>query len=190
VVKRTVSAGKDVMIMSTGGLLENPGILRTAEKKGSKVYLPSGAVCGLDGIKAARIGKIRSLTLTTRKPARGLLGAPYIVKKGIDLKRIKKETTIFSGSATEAVKAFPKNINVSATLSLAGLGAKKTRVRIITSPKYRSNTHEVELIGSSGRIYTRCENVPSSENPKTSMLAAFSAIATLKGIVESVKIGT
>ena len=185
-----ISAGKDVMVMSVGGLLKRQGLIEKAKRNGCKIYLPSGAICGLDGVKAARIGNIRSVTITTRKPPEGLRGAPYIKEKRIDLKSIKKETVIFEGSAAQAVKAFPKNINVSATLSLAGVGDKKTRVKIIVSPQHKKNIHEIELKGNFGRIYTRCENVPSVANPKTSMLAALSAVATLRGITEAVRIGT
>jgi len=179
VAKKAISAKRDVMAMSVGGLLNQPGLFQMAERKGCRIYLPSGATCGLDGAKAARIGKIKSATLTTRKPP-----------KGLGLKSLKKDKVIFKGAAMKAVKLFPKNINVSAALSLAGIGPKKTHVKIIASPKVKRNIHEIELVGDFGRIYTRCENVPSRENPKTSMLAALSAIATLRGIVESVKIGT
>lgn len=190
IVKQAVSAGKDVMVMSTGGLLGETNLFQEAEKRGCRVYIPSGAICGLDGVKAAKAGKISSATLTTRKPPKGLEGVPFIKQKGIDLGSIKKDTLVFEGSASEAVKLFPKNINVSAALSLAGIGADKTNVKIIASPKSNRNTHEIELIGDFGRIYIKCENVPSRENPKTSMLAALSAIATLKGIAESARIGT
>ncbi len=103
---------------------------------------------------------------------------------------IKNEKILFQGSALEAVKAFPKNINVASVLSLAGLGAEKTLVKIITSPEYTKNTQEVEIIGDFGKITTKPENVPSEKNPKTSKLAILSAIATLNGIVESVRVGT
>jgi len=190
IAKKTVSCGKDIMVMSTGGLLGRVGLFREAARKGCRVYIPSGAIFGLDGVKAAAIGRIRSATLTTRKPSRGLEGAPYIKQRNINLKAIKKEEVIFEGSASEAVKAFPKNVNVSAVLSLAGIGASRTRVRIVVSPKSSRNVHEIEVEGDFGRAHTRCENVPSKRNPKTSMLAALSAIATLKGIVEPVRIGT
>jgi len=190
VVEKAISSGKDVMVMSVGGLVGKPHLFDKANKKGSRIYLPSGAICGLDGVKAAKIGHIDSVVITTRKPPLGLKDAPYIKEKGIDLKAINKETLIFKGTAAEAVRAFPQNINVSAVLSFAGVGEKETMVNIVTSPEYKRNTHEIELVGDFGRIYTKCENVPSKENPKTSALAALSAIATLKGIFETVRIGT
>jgi len=181
---------KDIMVMSVGGLIERQDVLRMAEQGTSHLYVPSGAICGLDGVKAASIGKIKSATLTTRKPPRGLEGAPYIIDKRIDLKKIRSETLIFEGTASRAVTAFPKNINVCAALSLAGIGAQKTRVKIFTSPDYKANIHEIQVEGDFGKLVTRTENIPSPANPKTSFLAPLSAIATLKNILDVVKIGT
>lgn len=181
VAEKAVSQRKDALIMSTGGLLKKRSLIKKARLKGCSIYIPSGAVCGLDGLVSASIGKIKKVTLTTRKPPKGLKGAPYLKNKNIE--RIKKETVIYSGTAEEAVKYFPKNINVAATLSLSGIGPKRTKVRIVTSPKYTRNTHEVEVEGEFGRLFARTENVPSRENPKTSQLAIFSALAKLKEII-------
>lgn len=189
-LNRCVKASRDCMIMSVGGLIGHEKLLEKAGDNGVRVYIPSGALCGIDGLKSASVGRIDSVTLTTRKPPRGLEGAPYIKEKGIDLADITGETVIFEGSAEDAIKGFPQNVNVSAVLSLAGIGAKKTYVKIVTSPGYTKNIHEVEIEGEAGRIFTKTENVPSRSNPKTSELAVFSAIATLMGITNSVRIGT
>ncbi|MBU1853582.1 MAG: DUF108 domain-containing protein [Candidatus Omnitrophica bacterium] len=181
IAQKAVLNRKDVLIMSTGGLLKTPGILTKARQRGCNIYIPSGAICGLDGLKAASIGKIRKVTLTTRKPFRGLKGAPYLEKKKID--RIQRQTLIYSGNAQGAIGYFPKNVNVAATLSLAGIGPVRTKVKIISSPKYKKNIHEIEIEGEFGKIFTKAENVPSRENPKTSQLAIFSALAKLKEIV-------
>ncbi len=189
-LKKAIAKFKDIMIMSIGGLLNREELLEKARRKGIKVYLPSGALAGIDALKAAGISKIESVTLITKKPPGGLEGAPYLLEHNIDLNKITDETIVFKGNAEEAVKGFPKNINVSALLSLAGIGADKTRVKIVTSPSFTRNTHEVEIKGEFGTIKTETSNVPSPANPKTSYLAVLSAIATLKGIVGSVKIGT
>lgn len=189
VVRRAVLAGKDVMVMSSGGLLGHTDIFEKASRKGVRIYVPSGALCGLDGVKSASMAGVSSVTLTTRKPPKGLEGAPYIVRNKIDLSMIDGEVVIFDGTAEDAVKAFPKNINVSATLSLCGVGAKDTRVRIITSPKYKDNVHEVEVIGVFGRLVARTENVPSPNNPRTSYLAALSAVAMIENIISGKRIG-
>ncbi len=185
--------GKAIMIMSVGALTDE-GLLRQirelACKNNCRVYLPSGAIVGLDGLKSASIAKIDSVTLTTRKSPASLEGAPYILQHKIDLSTLKKATILFEGSAEGAVKGFPSNVNVAATLSLAGIGAKRTKVRIIADPTLKRNVHEILMEGDFGRFETRVENVPSPNNPKTSYLAALSAIATLKNIAEPIQIGT
>jgi aspartate dehydrogenase len=190
VLRKSIELKKDAVIISTGGLVDKEDLLSSARKNGCNVYIPSGAVLGLDGLRAARLSSIEEAVLTTRKPVAGLRGAPYIMKNKINLDSIKNEELIFEGSASEAIKAFPKNINVSATLSLAGIGAEKTKVKIMCSPAYKKNTHEIVLKGEFGNFLIRAENVPSPDNPKTSYLAVLSAIATIKGIVDSVKVGT
>ena len=190
ILEKCIKAKRDCLIMSVGGLIAKASLLKQADEQGIRVYIPSGALCGIDGLKSASGGKVESVTLTTRKPPKGLEGAPYLKENRIDLSGIKKETVIFEGTAVEAVKGFPANVNVSAVLSLAGIGAERTRVRIVTSPEYTRNTHEVEITGDFGRITTKTENLPSKNNPRTSALAIYSAIATLEGIAKSVRIGT
>lgn len=190
ILAEAVKNKKDILIMSIGGLLGKEDLLKKADDAGIKVYLPSGALSGIDGLKSASIGRIDSVTLTTRKPLKGLEGAPYLKDKNIKLQDVKKETVIFEGTAKEAIKGFPQNVNVCAALSLAGIGADKTMVRIVTSPHYTKNIHEVDVSGEFGNLSTRTENVPSKSNPKTSQLAVFSAIATLKGVVRNIRVGT
>ncbi|MCP4650930.1 MAG: DUF108 domain-containing protein [PVC group bacterium] len=189
VVARAVFFGKDVMIMSVGGLLKNPQLFKKVKKRKIKLYIPSGAIAGLDAVKAARMGKIKSVTLTTKKPIAGLRGAEYLQKKKIDLTKIKKERVVFNGTALEAVAGFPKNINVAAVLSLAGIGAGKTRVCIIASRLTKRNSHTIAIEGDFGKIVCCTENVPSKLNPKTSQMAILSALATLDGILDNVRIG-
>jgi len=189
VVKLALWHNTDIMLMSVGGLLLNPQLLPKIRKKKINVYVPSGAVAGLDALKAARMGKIFRVQLTTKKPLAGLSGAPYINDNKINLNKIKKEQIIFEGTASEAVAGFPKNINVAAVLSLAGIGARKTRVRIVASRLVKRNIHTLEIEGNFGKIVCCSENVPSEVNPKTSMLAVLSALAMLEGITSNLKIG-
>lgn len=190
IIEKAIEKRKMVLIMSVGGLIDSARLLQKAQKRNIKVYFPSGAICGIDGLKAARLSRIDEITLTTRKPPKGLEGAPYLKEKNIDINSLKGERVLFEGNALEAVKGFPKNVNVASLLSLAGLGAKKTTVQIVSSPAYTKNVHEVKARGDFGEITTKTENVPSDKNPKTSKLAYLSAMATLKGIVENIKIGT
>jgi len=192
VARAALCRGKSLMIMSVGALADRElfaEVKRLAADKGARVYLPSGAIAGLDGLKSASLGGIRSITLTTTKNPRGLQGAPYILEKGIDLSALAGPTVIFEGSALDAVKAFPANVNVAATLFLAA-GEGKVQVKVVADPGIEINRHEIQVEGEFGRITTKVENIPSPTNPKTSYLAALSAIATLRSIVEPIKIGT
>jgi len=179
------------MIMSVGGIIKHYKELEVlAEEKKARIFIPSGAICGIDGLKAARLGKINKVTLTTKKHPKAFLGVPYLLKKKIRLDNIDKDTVLFEGDALQATKAFPQNINVAATLSIAGIGPELTTVRIVASPTINRNIHEIEIESEVGKIITRTENVIHPDNPKTSYLAVLSAIATLKQILGPIKIGT
>ncbi len=186
--------GKDAMILSVGALLCEPGLFEELEsiskEKGCRVYIPSGAVAGIDGLKSGVVGGIQSVELRTRKPPSGFEGNEYVKEMGIDLSSIESEKTLFTGSAQEAVKYFPENVNVAASLSLAGIGSEATRVTIVADPFAMENVHEIKVQGEFGKLFVRVENVPSIANPKTSYLAALSAIATLKSISYPIRVGT
>ena len=164
--------------------------LRFSKKSRGKIWIPSGALAGIDGLLAAGEGKIRSVTLVTEKPPQSLSEAPYFRRHPFPEIRGNRFYCLFRGNALQAVRGFPQNINVAAILSLAGLGPKKTRVQIWTSNRFRSNRHRLLIEGDFGRIETVTENIPSRENPKTSALAVHSAVACLRRIFSSVRIGT
>lgn len=192
VARAALAKGRRLMIMSVGALADPAlftEIKELARMHRTQVYIPSGAISGLDALKSARAGRIERVTLTTTKNPSGLKGAPYILENKIDLDNLSGPTQIFSGNAIEAVRAFPANVNVAATLYLAA-GEKEVLVSVVADPSIRVNRHEIEVEGDFGRFSTRVENVPSPRNPKTSYLAALSAISTLRSMVEPIKIGT
>ena len=178
------------MVLSVGGLV---GVLdewaRLAERHGCRILVPSGAIAGLDGMKGAREGAITAVTMETRKPPRGLAGAPWIVEQRIDLDAITGETLIFEGSAARAVKAFPANVNVVAALSLAGIGPERTHIKIFAVPGQVRNQHRITIEGEFGRLRVEIENVPS-DNPRTGKLSYLSAIAMLRELGTPVRIGS
>lgn len=180
VIEAAIRHHVDCLIMSVGGLMNHPELYDRARASGIQVHMPSGALCGLDGIRSAMEAGLHSVTLTTRKPRAGLAGAPYLLEQGINLDEIKEPLTVFEGNALEAVKAFPKNVNVAASLSFAGIGPKETRVRVIADPEATLNIHEVVAEGAFGRLKTVTENMPSPRNAKSSYLASLSAIAELR----------
>lgn len=186
---KVLGAGKDLMVLSCGGLLGRSDWVELAEKNRCRILVPSGAIAGLDGVKGARVGAITSVTMESRKPPRGWAGAPYIEEQRIDLGAIKEETLIFEGLATEACKAFPANVNVVAALSLAGIGPEKTRIKIFAVPGLARNTHQITVEGEFGRLQIKVENVPS-ENPRTGKLSYLSTIAMLRELGATVRVGT
>lgn len=189
----TLSRSRSLMVMSVGAFADKE-LLETvrslARHHQCSIYVPSGAVCGLDGVKSASVCKIESVTITTRKPKDGLRGAPFIVRNKIDIDSMTEPTEIFSGPAAVAIKEFPANVNVAASLSLVGVGFERTLVRVVVDPTIKRNMHEIVVRGEFGELRTVVENVPSRTNPKTSFLAALSAIATLKQVCEPLKVGT
>jgi aspartate dehydrogenase len=184
---------KDLMIMSGGALLDESvfEIISDACKEFKKtVYLPSGAISGLDAIKSVR-NELESVIITTTKHPRSLEGAKFFETSEVNITKILEKTIIFEGTASEAVRLFPKNVNVSALLSLAGIGSHETIVRVVADPNTDKNTHQIESKGKFGKIITTVENIPDPNNPKTSRLAILSAIETLRSICSDyIKIGT
>jgi aspartate dehydrogenase len=191
IARKSISRGRDVMIMSVGGVVSGfQTLVKISRRTNSRIYVPSGAVAGIDALKAANLGKITRVVLTTRKNPLSFKGVQYVEKKKIRLDKIKKDTVLFSGNAKQAMKLFPQNINVAGTLSLAGIGNAKTRVNIIASPRQSKNIHEIEIDSEAGNVFTRTENVLHPDNPKTSYLAVLSAVAALKQILQPSRIGT
>lgn len=184
---------RDLMIMSVGALLDESVLdvlLEACSEFKKNIYLPSGAIAGLDAIKSVK-SEIDSLSITTIKNPRSLKGAKFFETNKVDLDGIRNPVTIFDGNAKEAVVLFPANINVAALLSLAGIGSEKTKVKIVADPNTDKNTHRIEANGKFGKITILVENVPDQNNPKTSRLAILSAIECLRGIcTDDMQIGT
>jgi aspartate dehydrogenase len=184
---------KDLLIMSSGALLDESvfEIISDACKELKKtVYLPSGAISGIDALKSVK-DELDSVVLTTTKHPNSLRGAPFFEQFKLNLDDINESSTIFEGTASEAVRLFPKNVNVSALLSLAGLGSHETIVKINVDPNTTKNTHVIVATGKFGKLTTTIENVPDENNPRTSRLAVLSAIETIRSLcTDEIKIGT
>ena len=187
--KETFAAGKDLMVISIGALLDNPGIIEKARDTGCRLLAPSGAIAGLDGIKSACAGQVDHVTMVSRKPPISLEGAPHLVENGISLEGLEEELEVFSGTAREAVKGFPANLNVSAAISLAGLGPDRTQVKMVAVPGLERNCHDIEVVGEFGCLRVHIENIPS-ENPRTGRLTALSIIRSVQDAVDPFRIGT
>lgn len=181
--------GKSIVISSVGALLERPHLLELAERYGVKIYAPSGGMIGLDGLKGAAIGEITSVVITTRKSPQSLKNTPHVKLNNLDMDAVRQPLTIFEGSPAGALKSFPSNINVSAAVSLAGIGPHRTTLRIIADPAATRNVHEVEVNGEFGRSFIRIENVPAG-GTGPGMLSYMSCIAFFKQFGQTLIIGT
>jgi len=189
VVRAARARGKDVLAVSVAGLLAHPELLRPSAVARGRLVVPSGALGGLDALRAAREAGLSSVSLTSSKPPRAYAGAQWVVARRIQLGSIRSRKVLYRGNALGAARGFPANLNVAATVALAGIGPHRTRVTIVADPRLAANVHELEVAGASGRFTARFENRPFPENPKTSYLAAMDVIASLRRLLEDVSIG-
>ena len=178
--EQVIRAGKDLIIMSVGGLFDEKfrkKLEKLAREKNCKIYIPSGAVCGIDGILSANVGGLNEVTLVTTKPPESFG------------RRFDERSVLFRGKARDAVKDFPQNINVAASLSLAGKGFDKTKIEIVADPVVTRISHKILAHGKFGRLRVELENMPNPNNPGSSYMASLSAIATLRRIIDPIQIG-
>jgi len=182
-----LTKGVDLLLMSVGALIQGSLFSRLtarAEEKGCRIYIPSGAIGAIDALQAAKLRGLEEVTLTTRKPPRSLGKV-----EGVNLEELREPRVLYEGPATEAVVKFPQNVNVAATLSLAGLGPEKTWVRVVADPGVNQNIHEIRARGEFGSLEIRLANWPNPDNPKTSLLSCLSVVSLLKRIRGTVQIG-
>ena len=184
-----LSAGKMLMALSAGQLLKHPELVALAREKGGQIIVPTGALIGFDAVSAAAEGDIQSVTMITRKPLKGLMGAPYLVANNISIEGLNEAKRVFKGTAREAAAGFPENVNVAAALSLAGIGPDRTTIEIWADPNVTRNMHRVVVEADSARFEMAIENVPS-ENPKTGRITALSVVAALRKMTAPLRVGT
>jgi aspartate dehydrogenase len=185
-----IERGRIFMPLSVGQLLDNWDLVDLAKVKGARILVPTGALLGLDAVRAAAEGPVESITLETRKPPAGLRGAPYLEQNGIDIDEITAPCRVFEGTAFDAARGFPANVNVAAALALAGIGPVRTRVEIWADPTITRNTHTIHVEAEAARFTMTMEGVPSPENPRTGKLTALSVLACLRGLVSTLKVGS
>ena len=190
IAEPVVRAGKTLVTISAGALLDHTDLVETARATGAQIVVPSGAVMGLDAVRGAAESGIASVTMITRKPPGGLAGAPHLVEHGIDVDGLDAPLKVFEGSARDGARGFPANVNVAAALGLAGVGPERTRLEIWADPGVTRNTHEIRLEAETVRFHLRIENVPSRENPRTGRSVAPSVVATLRRFVAPLVVGT
>src|SRR6202140_867599 len=189
VCRPMLAAGKTVMVLSAGALLPHADLIALAKARGGQIIVPTGALLGLDAVTAAAEGRIHSVRMITRKPPRGLAGAPYLEANGISVVGLNGPKLVFSGTARDGAAGFPANVNVAAALSLAGIGPDRTMMEIWADPALTRNTHRIEVDADVARFSMTIEGVPS-ENPPTGRIVPLSTIAALRALVSELKVGT
>lgn len=181
--------GVNLMIMSVGALADpdlREAMTTAARATGARIYVPSGGIGGLDAVRGAAAEGIGDVLLTSRKPPRAWVGT----ETDIDVLALTEPAVIFEGPAEEAIRRFPNNVNISIALSLVGVGTQRTRVRVVADPTITANIHELQVSGTFGTLSLRLANRPQPDNPKTSLLAAQSALALLQRLAEPIQVGT
>jgi aspartate dehydrogenase len=190
IARAAIEAGRIFVPASVGALLPRMRLVEYARHTGARIVVPTGALLGLDAVRAAAEGPVESVTIESRKPPRGLAGAPYLVKHRIDVSDIAAPKRVFQGNAFDAAAGFPANVNVAAALALAGIGPIRTQVEIWADPTIERNMHTIRVEANAARFTMTIENVPSEENPRTGQITALSMLACLRGLVSTLKVGT
>ena len=190
IAEPALAAGRTLIVLSCGALLDNLDLIDLARRQGGRILVPTGALLGLDAVQAAAQGEIARVHMITRKPPNGLEGAPYLVEHGIRVAGLGDALRVFAGTAREAARGFPANVNVAAALALAGIGPDKTTIEIWADPGITRNIHRIEVEADAARLTLQIENVPSLENPKTGRLTPLSVIALLRKLSSPLAIGT
>jgi aspartate dehydrogenase len=190
IAEPALAHGRTVMVLSCGALIDNFDLVDLARRHGGRILVPSGALLGLDAVVAAAEGSISRVHMVTRKPPRGLAGAPYLEANAISVSGLSEPKRVFTGSAREAARGFPANVNVAAALALAGIGPDRTELEIWADPGLSRNTHTIKVDADSVRFEMTIENVPSAEKPGTGRVTALSVIAALESLVSVLRVGS
>jgi aspartate dehydrogenase len=185
-----IEAGRIFVPSSVGALLPRMHLIDRARATGARIIVPTGALLGLDAVRACAEGDVENITIETRKPPRGLVGAPYLEQHGIDVLAVTQPTLVFEGNAFDAAAGFPANVNVAAALALAGIGPQRTMVRIWADPGVDRNIHTIRVEAEAARLTMTVENVPSEANPRTGKLTPLSVLACLRGLTATLKVGS
>ena len=185
-----IAAGRIFVPSSVGALLPRMHLVEQAKASGARIIVPTGALLGLDAVRACAEGDVASVTIETRKPPGGLVGAPYLERHGIDVLAVREPRCIFEGNALDAAAGFPANVNVAAALALAGIGPLRTTVKIWADPGVDRNIHTIRVEAEAARLTMTVENVPSEANPRTGKLTPLSVLACLRGLTSTLKVGS
>ena len=185
------AAGKTLIAMSVTQILRHPHLQDLAASSRGRIIIPTGALCGLDAVRAAAEGgNVNSVVMQTRKPPASLQNAPFVKEQGLDLSSLTEPRRLYSGSVSDAAEKFPANVNVAVALALAGIGPERTQYELWADNTVTRNTHMFEVKSAESDFSVRVAGVPTADNPATGALTPLSAIATLRGLVSTMRVGT
>jgi aspartate dehydrogenase len=186
-------AGVSVILLSGGALHDDAlrnRLESAAAQHGAFLYVPSGGIGGLDALKAVVAAGCDEVEIAVTKPPAAWKNIPYVERLGVDLDGLREARVLFDGTAREGVPHFPQNVNIAAVLAMAGIGFDRTRLKVVADPALRFNTHYINVRGRTGTISVKFESVPFPDNPKTAMLASYSALAALREFAARRRYGT
>ncbi len=190
IAEPAIQAGRVLIPLSVTSLLERMDLVALAGETGARIVVPTGALLGLDALRAAALGTVHSVTMVTRKPPQALKKVKYVAELGVDLDRLEAPLKLYEGSVADAAAKFPANVNVAVALGLAGIGPDKTQFEIWADPTVTRNTHTIKVEADSARFEMTIGVVPTEENPATGKLVHLSVIETLRGLVATFRVGT
>ena len=190
IAEPAIRAGRVLVALSVTSLLEHMDLIELARETGARIVVPTGAILGLDAVRAAALGDIRSVTMVTRKPPKGLKKAPFVIEQGIDLDALDAPMKLYQGSVAGAARKFPANVNVAVALALAGIGPDRTVYEIWADPGVSRNTHTIKVDSDTAAFEMTIAVVPMEENPATGQIVPLSVMETLRGLVTPFKAGT
>lgn len=185
-----IDLGRIFIPLTASALLSRGELIKRCRKTGARIVVPSGAILGLDAIRAAAEGQIRQVTIVTSKPPSSLAGAPYLIRHGIDVTAFDKPLRVFEGPVREAARRFPANVNVAAAVSLAGIGPDHTYMEIWADPALSRGTHRVDVVSDSSDFSMTISGIPSERNPRTGRITPQSVVATLRRITDPLVVGS
>lgn len=190
IARPVLAGGKVLATVSAGALMEHPELVELAQMTGGRVVLATGALLGLDAVRAAALGGIQSVTMITVKPARAFLDVPFVQEQGIDIEAIEEPLCLFKGSAREGVRRFPSNVNVAVSLAMAGVGPDKTQLEVWADPGLQRNTHRIEVVADAASFQLSIQNVPTETHPSTGRITALSLFDAIRGLTSTVRVGS
>lgn len=190
VAEPAVARGRIFMPLSVGALIDHMHLIERARETGARIVVPTGALLGLDAVRATAEGKIISVSMVTRKPPAGLAGAPLLVARGLSVDGLQEPLRVFAGSAREAIAGFPANVNVAVALSLAGIGPDRTQVEVWADPGVTRNTHTITVRSDSSDLTMTIENIPDADNPRTGRITPLSVLAALRRLASPLVVGS